>query len=539
MAQHLNTSTPEHLEPEGRGTPKHLNTSTPRAPWPRKKLILTSLILLSSLLALTYLSFQLIARLHYHFGGDAMEAKDYAEAVRHYEKAAQGQPEDARMHKALGEALHALSIEKPVQDAFPLEKRARKTFDKAAHLIPIDAEAHYGLARSSARLEQMHYLLQPNARENPYRPLPHFHRAIELRPNGILYRYALARYLYRIGDIRALHQAVQDLARTYPPTYNHLKKEPFWSAPFEHTVQQGLLQAVEAGTMLREAHTALADLLERNNQPQDAIRHYLLALQQSPRENQPSHHIRLGRFYLQAARQDRAEQAFMQALKKTTHRAKDLERIFSAYQAHDQAGSFIAFFERADHEVPFPLEARLVVARALIETQAYYEARHLLERLNRRRPTAEAHYLLYTIAREQKDLDRMELAIQKATVLDPRNSRYHSLFSRVLRRAGKLEDAEKAATRALEQSDEPKAALLHYRARLRRRLNDPEGALSDWQAALALAPEEAAYHAQAAEVLIQLARFDRALEHAARAASLEPDKYRERYSTLQEQLKEP
>jgi len=306
-------------------------------------------------------------------------------------------------------------------------------------------------------------------------------------------------------------------------------------------VQQGLLQAVEAGTMLREAHTALADLFERNNQPQDAIRHYLLALQQSPRENQPSHHIRLGRLYLQAARQDLAEQAFMQALDKSTDRATDLERISSAYQAQDQAGSFVAFFERADQAVPFSLKARLVVARALIQTQAYFEARTLLERLNRRRPTAESYHLLYTIAREQKDLDRMELAIQKATVLDPRNSRYHSLFSQVLGRAGKLEDAERAATRALERSDKPSPGLLHHRALLRRGLNDLPGALSDWNHAMDLAPEKAAYHAHAAEVLVQLARFDQALVHAEKAVALEPEteRYRKRYTQLLEQLKAP
>ena len=470
-----------------------------------------------------------------------MEAKDFPEAVRQYEKAVHGQPRDARMHKALGEALHALSLEKPIQEAFPLEKRTRQAFDDAARLIPIDAEAFYGLARSLVRLEQMHFFIHPGARETPYNPLPAFHRAIELRPNGILYRYALARYLYRIGDIRALHQAVQDLARTYPPTYTHLKKEPFWSGPVEGVAQQGLLRAVEAGTMLREAHTALADMLERRGEPEEAIRHYMLALQQSPRENRPSHDIRLGRLFLQVAQQDRAEEAFMQALEKSTARDKDLERIFSAYKAQDRTESFIAFFERADQEAPFSLEARLVVARALIETRALIEARHLLERLNRRRPTAEAYDLLYRIARAQKDLDRMELAIQKATVLDPRNSRYHTLFSRVLHQAGKLEDAERAATRALERSDKPSPGLYHDRARIRLGLNDLPGALSDWNAAMALAPDKAAYHAHAAEVLVQLARFDEALAHAAKAAALEPqnERYQKRYTRLREQLKDP
>ena len=135
----------------------------------------------------------------------------------------------------------------------------------------------------------------------------------------------------------------------------------------------------------------------------------------------------------------------------------------------------------------------------------------------------------------------MELAIQKATVLNPRNSRYHYLFSHVLRRAGKLESAEKAATRALELSDKPSASQFHHRATLRRQLKGYAGALSDWEAAISLEPKKAKYHAHASEVLKQLARFDEALSHAARASSLKPknERYRRVYTQLKEQIGRP
>ena len=470
-----------------------------------------------------------------------MEAKQYAEAIRLYEKAVQGQPNDARMYKALGEALNALAREKPVQDAFVHEKRAMEAFEKAALLIPIDAEAHYGLARSSARLEQMHPLVHPDDAENPYNPLPAFHKAIELRPNGILYRYALARHLYLMGDIRAFRSEIQELVRIYPPTYTNLKKEPFWSEPLEAVATKGLHQALEAGIMPQQAHMALSAILERQELFPEAIRHYTLALQESPRDIEASQSIHMGRLYLQAGQPDKAEQAFLQGLRISETREIHLERVFSAYKKHDQTQSFIVFFNRIEHEIPFSIKARLVVAKALIQNQSYFEARQLLERLNRRSPTSEAYYLLYTIAKEQNDLDRMELAIQKTTVLAPQNSRYYYLFSRVLRRAGKLESAEKAASRALALSEEPRAELLHNRAKLRRGLNDPSGALSDWEAAIALSPEKAAYHAHASEMLKQLARFDQALEHANKAASLEPEneRYQSRYTELKKQLEQP
>ncbi len=505
----------------------------------RRKLLIL-LILLVFLAALSVLTLQLIARLHYHFGGDAMEAKQYAEAVRRYEKAARGQPRDGRMVKALGEALHALSREKAIQEAFDLERRAANAFGRAAELIPIDAEAHYGLARSLARLEQMQAMLRP-ADPNPFHPLPAFQRAIELRPNGILYRYALARHLYRTGEIRAFRDTIQELVRIYPPTYQQLKREPFWSEPLEPVAQQGLAQAVDEGIMPRDALMALADILESQGRPREAAAHYTLAMQQSPRDNTPAHHIRLGRLYLQADDMDKAEASFMQGLTESTSRETDLARVLSAFKAQGRAESFVAFFERADRTIPFSLDARLVTAEAMIQTGAFIEARHLLDRLNRQRPTAHAHYLLYRIAEEQKDLDRMEIAIQKATVLAPRESRYHLLFSRVLIRAGKLDMAERAATRAMETADAPSAGLFHHRAMIRRRLNDFQGALADWKSGMSLAPDKAVYHAQAAEVLLQLARFDEALAHAAKAEALEPqnEQYRKRHAQLQEQIKSP
>ncbi len=500
---------------------------------------MTSIILLLFLTAFGFLSVRLAARLHFHWGGDAMEAGDHQEAVRHYEKAAGMLPKDGGMWKALGGALHALSREKPVHQAYELEQRAKEAFERATGLIPIDAEAHYGLARSTARLERMHYLIHPGPHENPHHPLPHFRKAIDLRPNGILYRYALARYLYRISDIRAFRDTIKDLVRIYPPTYTRLKREPFWSRPLEAVVIQGLHQAIDSGTMPAEAHTALADIMERNLKPLEAVRHYTLALEENPSKAGPAHHIRLGRLFLKAGDRVQAEDSFMQALRASTSRERHLRRILSAYKNHLHIHAFVDFFDRADRSIPFSPEAGLVKAAALIEIKAYTEARYLLERLNRQRPTADAHYLLYKIAAHQGDQDRMELAIQKATVLEPDNSRFHYLFSRVLLDAGKIEAAEHAATRAIERSDKPNHRLFHYRAKLRTRMNDHSGALSDWETGITLA-DKAMYHAHAAEALLNLGRFDEALEHAAKAAALEPEnpRYEKRHMELREKLKD-
>lgn len=470
-----------------------------------------------------------------------MEAGKHQEAVLQYEKAVKGQPKDARMWKALGGALHMLSRNKPIGEAFPLEQRAMESFQESALLIPIDAEAHYGLGRSTARLEQMHFLLQPAAPDNPFRPLPHFQKALELRPNGILYRYALVRYLYRTADIRAFRHHIQELVRIYPPTYSNLRREPFWSESLEEVIQEGLIRAVEEGILPRAALMALADMMERNNNVHEALRYYTSALEHRPHQNTPANQIHLGRMYLKAGEYKPAEDAFMRGLLAGKSRETDLRRVLAAYKAHYHMEAFFSFFDAADRSIPFSLEARLIKAEALIEAKAFPEARLLLKLLNRQRPTARAYYLLYTIAVEQKDANLAETAIQKTTVLEPKNSRYHQLFSRVLLQAGKLDMAERAATRAIDNAHKPSHGLFHYRATIRIRLNDFNGALSDWKTGMSLAAKRAAYYAHAADALVQLARFDEALDYAAKAAALEPEnqQLQLRYTRLKEQLKDP
>ena len=90
-------------------------------------------------------------------------------------------------------------------------------------------------------------------------------------------------------------------------------------------------------------------------------------------------------------------------------------------------------------------DVNITVALNLIDLKRYEEARRVLTELNQIEPDAEAYYLLYKIAQLENDSDRMELAIQKATVHDPANSRYHLLFSQLLVRLKKYETAEKAA----------------------------------------------------------------------------------------------
>ncbi len=154
--------------------------------------------------------------------------------------------------------------------------------------------------------------------------------------------------------------------------------------------------------------------------------------------------------------------------------------------------------------------------------------------VNQDDPTAEAHYWLARIAEAEKDLDSMELAIQKATVLDPTNSDYHLLFSQALVRMNKLDRAEKeadlAARHLLKQSPWP----LNQRGWIRWIKQDYVGALKHWQSAITLAPDIVSFYAQVAEAYCKLGEWARALDHYQKAMDLDPknENYQKRYNTL-------
>jgi tetratricopeptide (TPR) repeat protein len=117
----------------------------------------------------------------------------------------------------------------------------------------------------------------------------------------------------------------------------------------------------------------------------------------------------------------------------------------------------------------------------------------------------------------------MELAIQKATVLDPENARYHLLFSRVLVRNSKLDRAERHADLAIEHSPNPNPGLYRHRAKIRWKRQDYEGAIEDWQGALALRPGTAAIHASLVKAFERLGQWAEAESHAAEAVRIAPD----------------
>jgi tetratricopeptide (TPR) repeat protein len=313
-----------------------------------------------------------------------------------------------------------------------------------------------------------------------------------------------------------------------------LKKEPFWSPRVKEAVKKGLEQAIEEGISKRETHKAMSSLLAGEKEWAGAISHYRQALRYQAFDNRPKDYIHLGRLYLKKAEIEEAEENFFKALDLSRSKEKDLERLYRLYKGEGSMEELYRFYQQVSRRLILSYRMDILLARSLIDLKRYYKARQILIDLNQKEPTAEAYYWLARIAQIEKDWDAMELAIQKATVLEPKNSHYHFLFSRLLKQIKKLERAEKEAGLAIKHSAKPSPWLFNHRAWIRWAKRDYLGAARDWRLAIRLSPKKASFYAQIAEAYRMLGDWPLAISYYKKALKLDPKnrRYGKRYREL-------
>ena len=494
---------------------------------------LCALILFLLLIALYILTLRLIAETHVHRAGNLFREGHYGLALVHLEKAVHCRPGDYTIQKEMGKTYSKLAGLQPgAEKGVFLMRTAQERYLEAFRLNPLDAEVAYALARGEEGLQQLDNRLHPEKKHTEYNALPYFREAIRLRPNGITYRYALARYLHRRGEQESLVSAVHTLARIYPPSCRHLKREPFWSPAIAEACKGGLREAIDGKTSLREAHRIMAYILAEEKEWEGAITHYREAVRGV--YNSAGDYMQLGLLYLQNGQLEEAEDNLLKCLNISRTRDQDLERLYGIYTRRGYYNEFSGLSRKVRDRFAGSSKTEMIFARSLINLKQYNRARRILDEINRKEPTAEAWYWLARVAEAEQDWDRMELAIQKATVLDPSNGGYHLLFSQVLKRRNKLERAEGEASRAISHQGKPSPSLFDHRARIRWSMQDYPGALRDWRSAIALKPDSASFYAQAAEACVRMGNSAGAVEYYQKAVKLEPgnERYGKRYKEL-------
>ena len=412
----------------------------------------TFLIIILSAAALYYLSASLIGQIHFHKAKNLFQEKNYNTAVEHLKKAEKYQPNNYQIKKYLGDAYFNMGgLSSGIKNAMILMKQSKDYYLKAVQLNPLDAENFYGLARGEERLESLYKQMYPDKKEIPYNPLPYFKEAVRLRPNGISYNYSLISYLYKQGDEKGFFESVQRLVRIYPNTYYYLKREKFWSQGIRDVCKKGLEDAVNEGISVREAYVILSSITAEDKDWRTAISYYQKAIREKTFENSTANYIYFGSLYLKDAQFENAEICFFHGLKISKSREKDLARIYPIYKNENQSEKFCQFYQEITRNFTLSYQSDILFARALTDLKKYQDAKEILNQVNKKEHDAEAYYWLARIAELEQDWDSMELAIHKATVLDPKNRTYHQVFSNVLRRLKKYDRANEEARLAAQK----------------------------------------------------------------------------------------
>jgi tetratricopeptide (TPR) repeat protein len=444
-------------------------------------------------------------------------------ALNSYQKAVSYQRRNVMARKGLAEVLLNRGMnEKSAQEAFYYAQNAKDEYVHASFYNPMDAEIAYGLAGAENRLELLYQTLHSEEKNNPYDALPYFEKAIRLRPNSITFHYAMARYLYQHGDKKALLKTVRAMARIYPPVYDYLKKEPFWSSQLGEAIKSGLLDAIDQRFSTTSAHENMAFLLEEDKEWDKAIFHYQKALELKKDNISAEDYMNLGRLCLENSRIKDAQLNFIKGLYVSPSVEKTFSVIGRIFRDTNHIDEYYTFYQETNARFILSPEMHITSARFLIELKQYRRAKRILKGVNLREPNAEAYYWLARISEIEKDFDAMELQIQKATVLDPSNMNYRQMFYGLLKRLGKLDTAEREIGLMIQNSENPSPRLFDERAKLRRNRNDYTGAVEDWKSGIRLAPKNAAFYANIAEAYMKLGNLPLALKYYQQAVQLDP-----------------
>jgi len=457
-----------------------------------------------------------IGKFHYEKGRSLSSNGQYSQAVQALEKALSWQPKDAAILYELG-MVHlktALDMDGVLQGA--MAAKAVESFAQAQTLNPLEPETAYGLARASELLGE----------QNREQTLAAYHRAVELWPNNSLYRRAFARELYRQGKEEELLATLQILGGIDPASVGQLQREPYWSDDAQQAVIAGLQQAIAQNIVPRQAHMALAAILEKQEKWPEAALAYQNGMSYELHRNTEHDFYRLGGLLLRVDG-DEAVKVMLQGLAQSSTRERDLERLYNIFKDGVETEFQLGFYRQVRERFPLTYRLEILMARTLIDAGQCDAAKEILEKEALQEEAPEIWYWLARIGELTEDWDTMEIAIQKASMRDPNNSDYHLIFSRVLARQQKYVAAEEQAGRAIQTRENPSAGLYNHRAWLRWNQENYEGALEDWQEANRLQPDNAAYYGQIGRAYKMLGNTDLAM--TAYTEALERDPGNERY----------
>ncbi|MBW1989640.1 MAG: tetratricopeptide repeat protein [Deltaproteobacteria bacterium] len=475
---------------------------------------------------------RLVAQLYVVRAQARMEKGHFGLAARQLQRAISWDSGDPSLWEALGEARLAASRASAISSLdCGNANLAFAAFERAIELRPEEPEYWHKSGESLLRLENLG--CAPEDGGDFPSSISRFRRAVKLRPNGILYRQKLARAQHRLGLDEELAKNVAAMAVAYPPAVAALTREAFWGPSCFAAAKQALLETLAESGPSREVLQALSCLYEKQELFAEAAAYLEKSLVLQSFKNSESHYLRLGRLKLLANLPD-AGGEFLRAMYLTHDPANLLHRIFLQYKDADRLADFVVFFREAGGRASLPLESRLVLGQSLFEDGLISLAEEVFTGLAEQNPgDPEVWRWLAECAQKREDWDKMELSIQRATVLAPDVPFYHYLFSVSLEKQGKLLLAEHQMELAL-SGENPPASMYNRAGRLSFKRKDYERAYSYYRKAATLVPENARHHFMAGKCAYLAGDLAAARMHLKEAIRLEPgeQEFRQEYDRL-------
>ena len=415
---------------------------------------------------------------------------------------------------------------------------AKQKYQIACQLNPLDVEALTGLTRTLTALEKIQPYLKPGT-PAAEQALPLYEKLLRLRPKGIEIHYLFIRYLHGRKLEERLLATITQLMAIHPPSFAQIVKEKFYSPELRYAAQQGLETAIAAGNFVGSAYAGLSAIAVEKGDTAQAVKLYEQGMLVDPGKNIAGQHAHLGALQLKTGQSDLAQSHFLIALKNSAERDKLLRSIWAIYHESKKHQQFLALCRDVEKEVAVSELVDILQAVCYAEMDQYELARAHLNQVDEVKYQAEAMYQLALISQKLKDWDGMELASQRATMLESSNSGYHALFAQSLRNQRKNASAEEAMTRALATAKTEDPWQYTLRGWTRFDQNNIEGARQDWQKAVALAPTVGHFYRYLSLTYAKEGDWLAALKYLKKAVELNPENndYRKALQELQEKMR--
>ena len=424
----------------------------------RKKSILVALFL-GYLILMAWLGVLMVSRYKYQDGVKAYKLEQYDEAFEHLNGALGVLPQGVaellaprdlfRIRTALGKTLYkqAMSVWKKQKIVEKRSVRLSRVYElmEKAHGYLVAAVAHdplsyrtmFWFARVTNRLEILFPFVHGKQVALPFNALSLLRQAAALRPAGITVRYDLAHYFYRHRRMDDLSDTVENIGRIYPSAHGYLKKQAWFDTAMQERFRQGCLFALDQKTTPRTTLSILSDMALAHGDLERAIEYYRRSIGYHTATNSAGVWHHLAGLYLQKGDVAQSYPFFLRALLASDGMEKGFESVYKTFRRGKRLDDFLGFvqFVKENH-APARMSPWLQV-RCFMDMGDLESAKAVLLKINTRNSTARAWYILAQIAEKQKDFDTMELASQRATVLDSQNKKYRAYFIKARKRNGK------------------------------------------------------------------------------------------------------